>query len=140
MARLIILLFLTYSCTTLADCPPEPKHGFELRVASCQSVAFSIDLSKDYDWYNFEDGEKIYAGTLLTGTVTKSEYQLRGLVDEKKAWNDGSVKSVFLNGVADEICSAYGQKNIAFEEVFRCCDTLPATGICVVPFPIVKRK
>lgn len=141
VVRLFLIIFpLTYSFSAIAICPFAPEHSFKLKVLKCQSYASGFDLSTGKDWYDFEDREKTHTGTLLTGKVTENKYNWRGMTPNKNEWSDVILKTVFINEAADHACAIYKDKEVEFYEVFRCCDTIPAVGICVVPFPIATRK
>ncbi len=116
-----------------------PEHTFKLKVYNCQSAQFSVNLTEEYDWYAFREGEKYKAGIILGGRVEDNKYAWNGLPKTGNVWQDNIYKTVFIDGDAFKVCKYYKDKEVELSEQLRCCDTIPATGYCLVPFPIVKR-
>lgn len=121
----------------LADCVFPPTHTFEMKVYRCQAASFGANLLDNHLLQELSDAQKQQTGMVISGYVAKNNYSEDG-ADFLKSWQDESDRTVFVLGDAAKDCEGYLNKTTKFERSFPCCDTLPATGICLVPLAIAS--
>ena len=82
-------------------------------------------------------------GVVIKGNVIESAFVLASHVNnstEDYALKINKGYDFFMPNGTLELCSNITNKTIKVESIFKCCDTLPAKGLCLVPSKYIKIK
>lgn len=118
-----------------ATCITRPEVRSEVRVVSCSSAAFGAS-----DVSLARSGQRV-SGALLVVDVKSSELvwspDTARSTSEVTAWRNGDRKSLFVAKPSTDVCPKHVPAELTVVTSLPCCDTLPATGVCLLPESVV---
>lgn len=110
-----------------AQCQYYGNHKLFIEVLSC-------DVNSDIHT----------SGVAIKGRVIESDFALASHVKnqhkEELTLKVGKIYDFFLPNATLKSCRNITQKTFKAESIFKCCDTLPAKGVCLVPINYIKIK
>ncbi|MDJ0657596.1 MAG: hypothetical protein QNJ40_25785 [Xanthomonadales bacterium] len=145
--RLFVIVALLLNCApAFGDCRATTQNLTQIQVYSCNGMSMTPDsYPGEYGWL----ADRGTRGAMINARILQSRSVIRAdipperydLIYPQELPEPNDVLNVFVEGEAEEICPKFReQKELWVISRFRCCDTSPAVGICIVPFPVVEEE
>lgn len=135
---LLASVVFTVPGTVFGKCAYQPKQIFTMDVSRCSEITLDASVSYNRLSYFYDKSGASVSGVLLSGYVIRNNFNWESHPERNigRNWKPNDYIQVFIKGDAQTYCDRAMPVTKDFEIVRHCCDVLPPTEICLVPYAV----